>query len=113
MITLLSLLLGFAAIGALAGIVCRLDALSWRTHQPAVVAMHMALGVACVWALVEAVAKDISIGSAASVAATLCWLWTSLPTWAKGPPSHTHQHQEPVIKTPPPHRGPGDHLMYF
>ncbi len=77
------------ALAGLAGIVCRLDQLSWRTHQAAVVAMHIGLGLGCLWALLEAVEGAVNLGGVGVVVATVCWLWTSLPTWAVGPPEHT------------------------
>lgn len=81
------------ALVGLAGIVCRLDALSWKTHQLAVVAMHVGMGVGCLWAILEAVEGVVTLGGAGAVVTTLCWLWTSFTTWAKGPPTHTMIHQ--------------------
>lgn len=89
------------ALVGLAGIVCRLDALTWKTHQLAVVAMHVGMGVGCLWAILEAVEGVVTLGGAGAVITTLCWLWTSFPTWAKGPPTHTMSHQPASFKGVP------------
>lgn len=75
---------------ALAGVcllalICRLDGLSWRTHQASVVSMHIGMALLCVAAFLA----PVSIGELGGIVATASWLWVSLPTWAAGPPQHT------------------------
>jgi hypothetical protein len=66
-------------------LVCRLDAMTWRTHQASVVAMHLGMALACIWAFIA----PLNLGTIGAVLATSSWLWVSLPTWAGGPPEHT------------------------
>lgn len=87
------------ALVGVAGIICRLDPLTWKRHQPVVVAMHVGMGLGCLWALFEAIDGAVTPGSVGAVVTTLCWLWTSFPTWAKGPPAHTVSH--PPAKVTP------------
>lgn len=85
----LQFVVGAAALACLAVLVCRLDAMNVRTHQPTVIGMHVGMALGCAWALYGAGVGVVSPGSVGSVAAAACWLWVSLPTWAKGPPVWT------------------------
>jgi hypothetical protein len=85
----LQFVVGAIALGCLAALVCRLDAMNLRTHQPTVIGMHVGMALGCAWSLYEAGVGHLSPGSVGSVAGAACWLWVSLPTWAKGPPVWT------------------------
>lgn len=76
------------SLSALIGVLCRLEGLTWRTHRPAVVGMHVAWGVACCVSAYRAAYGDVSVGDLASSIGVLCWLSMSLPTWRNGPPEH-------------------------
>lgn len=66
-------------------LICRLDAMTWRTHQASVVSMHIGMALLCVSAFLW----PVNVGELGGIVATASWLWVSLPTWAKGPPEHT------------------------
>ena len=94
----IQVLVALAALLALGGLICRLNALSWRTHQPSVVAMHLGLAVADLWALQCAVTDQVNPGAIGIVVAALSWLWMSLRTWVDGPPPHTEAHGLPLAE---------------
>ena len=93
----LALVIEVLAIAGIAGIACRIDQMTWQTHQAAVVAMHVGMGFACLWAFLDAVEGVVNLGGVGAVVSTVCWLWTSLPTWAFGPPKHTMKHPDQVL----------------
>jgi len=86
--SILSFLLGITAIGALLGLICRLNMLHWRSNSAGVIFMHIGLAFACVWALHDALHYTITPGSIGSVLASICWLIVSLPTWSTKAPDH-------------------------
>ena len=63
----------------------RVRMMSLKTHQLSVVLMHSGLALMCLVAL----AAPLGIASVGTILASSGWLWTSLPTWASGPPHHT------------------------
>ena len=69
----------------LAALICRLDAMTWRTHQAGVISMHLGMALVCVWALLS----PVNVGLVGGVLSTASWLWVSLSTWRDGPPQHT------------------------
>lgn len=91
MIQLASIAIGVSAIAALAALICRIDAMTWRTTSGPVIGMHLGLAIACIWAIGETFEHRLTPGAAGAVIASLCWLWVSYPTWAKGPPAHAER----------------------
>ena len=85
----LQFVLGAVALVALSACICRLDAMTWKTHQPSVIAMHIGLGIGCAWAVYSASIAEITLGDIGIVIGSACWLWLSLPTWKEGPPKWT------------------------
>jgi hypothetical protein len=79
----------FASCGALYGLICRLKAVSWRTHKAGVVLFHLLLALMCCSAIYHALEQTISTGDFLSVGVALSWLSISLKTWRHGPPSYT------------------------
>ena len=95
----LQFVVGAIALGCLAALVCRLDAMNVRTHQPTVIGMHVGMALGCAWSLYEAGTGSLSPGSVGAVGAAGCWLWVSLPTWAKGPPVWTLRGKEGLLRS--------------
>lgn len=86
----LQFVVGALALVALAACICRLDAMTWRTHQASVISMHIGLGIGCAWALYSASTAQITLGDVGIVVGAVCWIWISLPTWGDGlPPKWT------------------------
>jgi hypothetical protein len=77
------LMLPLAAAGALA-YVCRLDALRVGRHSLMVIAMHIALGAACILAGYHAWSGETEPIDIAAVIGALAWIRLSLPTWREG-----------------------------
>lgn len=77
------IMLPLAAGGALA-YVCRLDALRVGQHSLVVIAMHIALGAACILAGYHAWTGDTAPIDIAAVIGALAWIRLSLHTWSKG-----------------------------
>ena len=77
------ILLPLAVAGALAYI-CRLDALRVGQHSLVVIAMHIALGAACILAGYHAWSGETEPIDVAAVAGALAWIRLSLPTWREG-----------------------------
>jgi hypothetical protein len=86
------LLAGALALVAAFGVVCRLDAVSFRTHKLSVVMFHLLLGFVC--GLVADRALDGQAGAIdlLSVSVAVLWLWMSYKTWSGGEaPSYTEK----------------------
>lgn len=64
--------------------VCRLDALRVGRHSLVVIAMHVALGAACILAGYHAWTGETTPVDVAAVIGALCWIRLSLPTWREG-----------------------------
>lgn len=77
------LMLPLAVAGAFA-YVCRLDALRVGQHSLVVIAMHVALGAACILAGYHAWSGETEPIDVAAVAGALAWIRLSLHTWSKG-----------------------------
>lgn len=76
-------MLPLAAAGAFA-YVCRLDGLRVGQHSLLVIAMHVALGAACILAGYHAWTGDTEPIDVAAVIGALAWIRLSLPTWQQG-----------------------------
>jgi len=76
-------MLPLAAIGTLA-YVCRLDVLRVGKHSLVVIAMHIALGAACILAGYHAATGATDPMDVAALVGALCWIRLSMPTWGKG-----------------------------
>lgn len=77
------------AAGAAAGlfaVLCRLDALRYRSHRTSIVLMHVALGGSCIFAGAHALAGEAAPGDFAAVAVALCWVRASYSSWRDGVP---------------------------
>lgn len=87
---LLQWFIGAVSLAMLLPYLDRLRAMTWRTHQPRVVAMHLLMAL---W--LGAVAYDALIYGAApwyqllSIGSAGAWLRVSWETWRSGPPIHT------------------------
>lgn len=79
------------ALLALYGLCCRLALVSWKTHQPTVVAFHLLLALACLGAAYNAVEMTADVSHVCAIAATLLWLSISYETWRDGPPPYTER----------------------
>lgn len=77
------IMLPLAGVGTLA-YVCRLDALRVGQHSLVVIAMHIALGAACILAGYHAFSGVTDPMDVAAVVGALCWIKLSMPTWGKG-----------------------------
>lgn len=73
----LDILLLLAAFLTFGAYVCRLDALHWREHRPAVVGLHVALAIAVAWAGIQGWRGQATPGDWSAVAAAILWLATS------------------------------------
>lgn len=71
---------------SLIALLCRLDALRYRSHMLSIVLMHVFLGATCVLALMHALAGQVDIIDAAAVASALCWIKASYRNWRDGVP---------------------------
>jgi hypothetical protein len=72
-----------AAVGALFALVCRLDALHWRTDKRAVILLHIALASAVMAAAVHAYQGATDVQDVCIVAAGIAWIVHSLPAWRR------------------------------
>lgn len=88
---------GVTALVILLPYLDRLRSISWKTHQPAVVAMHLLMAV---W--LGSVAYDALIYGDApwyqmlSIASAGSWLIVSWETWRSGPPTYTESGPAPL-----------------
>lgn len=81
---------GLLALAVFVPYLVRLAAVSWRTHQWRVVALHVLWALWLVQTAWSAFAEQeagaaelLAIGTAA------LWIWISHDTWRNGPPEHT------------------------
>jgi outer membrane protease len=87
----LQIVAGLMASAALGGMICRLEAMTWRTHQAAVIIMHMGLALGCLWAIHDAIRGEVSLGTVGAIVTAWGWMVVSLETWKHGPPVHTRR----------------------
>ena len=73
-----------AAIVGLTACVCRLDALRVGRHATAVILLHAAMGVLCIFAAYHAWLGITDAMDVAAVVGTLAWIVMSLPAWNDG-----------------------------
>ena len=85
---LLELLIVLISVATVAGYVCRLDGLRFRSHKLRVILLHVALMAGAGAAGFSAWGGHFDLQDFAGLASAIAWLWTSLPTWRHGPPSH-------------------------
>jgi len=77
-----------ASAATLAAYVCRLDALSWRIHRPAVIAAHMLPAVVCAFVMTEAAQGLGCWWHLAAIGAAAGWLVGTFRDWRNGPPGY-------------------------
>lgn len=96
MMDLDNLLALLVAVPLAAAYVCRLDALSWRTARPLVVAYHLtALLYLAGCATAALTGRDLGF-EWLGMLLCLLWLWQSWPTWRHGPPAHVRSRSMPL-----------------
>lgn len=85
-----------AACAALFGLLCRIDAMTWRTHRWHVVAGHVALAVAVIFSGAEAAQSSAGLIESCVVVGAVCWLGWTWPEWQEGPPERTQSRPMPL-----------------
>ncbi len=72
-----------AAVSA-AAYICRLDAMQFKSHKLRVILFHLALAACAFSAGFSAWEGHITLQGLAGLAASLMWIWISLPSWGRG-----------------------------
>lgn len=93
-----------ASFAVVAGFICRLDAMHFRTDEALLIAMHVALAAGAFSAGVNSWYGVVDKQDVCVLAAGACWLLNSLPAWrhrarafADTRPAHLEAEQLPRI----------------
>lgn len=68
--------------------VCRLSMLSFRTHAPLIIIMHVCLAISVAFSGYQAWLGIANLGDVATVLGSLAWIIVSYETWKGGVPDH-------------------------
>jgi len=90
----------FIGFAALFGLVCRLNSMTWKTHKPWVISMHIGMAISCAWAIKDCIMSEVTPGSIGAILGAFSWIITSLPTWRYSPPAHTRTEPAPFDNQP-------------